>query len=66
MATPQLKGGNDLQAPEEKTALTHQHSDEERQQEVTADLDATVWKPRATAAREVAEKPSGTDLARDE
>ncbi|MER5995215.1 hypothetical protein [Streptomyces viridosporus] len=58
MATPQLKGGNDLQAPGEKAALTHQHSDEERQQEVTADLDAT--------ARKATEERSGTDLARDE
>ncbi|MFC9854196.1 tyrosine-type recombinase/integrase [Streptomyces prasinus] len=50
----------------EKAALIYQHSDEERQEEVAAGLDATVRKARATAAREADEKRSGTDLARDE
>ncbi|MGA5388566.1 tyrosine-type recombinase/integrase [Streptomyces pseudogriseolus] len=50
----------------EKAALIYQHSDEERQEEVAAGLDATVRKAREEAARKVAEKPSGTDLARGE
>ncbi|CAL9275160.1 hypothetical protein SUDANB5_03664 [Streptomyces sp. SudanB5_2050] len=50
----------------EKTALIYQHSDEERQEEVAAGLDATVRKVREEAAREADEKRSGTDLARDE
>ncbi|MFF3929263.1 tyrosine-type recombinase/integrase [Streptomyces hirsutus] len=50
----------------EKAALIYQHSDEERQEEVAAGLDATVRKARAAAAREAAEEPSGTDLARGE
>jgi integrase len=48
----------------EKAALIYQHSDEERQEEVAAGLDATVRKAREEAARKAAEKPSGTDLAR--
>lgn len=50
----------------EKTALICQHSDEERQEGVAAGLDATVRKARAEAAKKRAEKPSGTNLARDE
>ena len=54
----------------EKAALIYQHSDDERQEEVAAGLDATVRKAR-DAARERqrekgADKPSGTNLARDE
>ncbi|ALV50756.1 integrase [Streptomyces sp. 4F] len=48
----------------EKAALIYQHSDEERQEEVAAGLDVTVRKAREEAARKVAEKRSGTDLAR--
>ncbi|MER8221455.1 tyrosine-type recombinase/integrase [Streptomyces sp. NPDC094143] len=48
----------------EKAALIYQHSDEERQEEVAAGLDATVRKAREEAARKTAETPSGTDLAR--
>ncbi|MFJ4242775.1 tyrosine-type recombinase/integrase [Streptomyces iakyrus] len=48
----------------EKAALIYQHSDEERQEEVAAGLDATVQKAREEAARKAAEKRSGTDLAR--
>ncbi|MEU7089964.1 hypothetical protein [Streptomyces achromogenes] len=48
----------------EKAALIYQHSDEERQEEVAAGLDATVRKARAEAAKKTADKPSGTDLAR--
>ncbi len=50
----------------EKAALIHQHSDEERQEEVAAGLDATVRKARAAVARKAAEKSSGTNLARGE
>ncbi|MEV5462111.1 tyrosine-type recombinase/integrase [Streptomyces cellulosae] len=50
----------------EKAALIYQHSDEERQEEVAASLDATVRKAREEAARKATEKRSGTDLARDE
>ncbi|MET9522911.1 tyrosine-type recombinase/integrase [Streptomyces coeruleorubidus] len=50
----------------EKAALIYQHSDEERQEEVAAGLDATVQKAREEAARKVAGKRSGTDLARGE
>ncbi|GAA4304837.1 hypothetical protein GCM10023086_22290 [Streptomyces venetus] len=50
----------------EKAALIYQHSDEERQEEVAAGLDATVRKVREEAARKAAEKRSGTDLARGE
>lgn len=50
----------------EKAALIYQHSDEERQEEVAAGLDATVRKARSAAAREADKKCSGTDLARDE
>ncbi|WP_405448655.1 site-specific integrase [Streptomyces achromogenes] len=48
----------------EKAALIYQHSDEERQEEVAAGLDATVRKARAEAAKKAADKRSGTDLAR--
>ncbi|KYK16564.1 integrase [Streptomyces sp. CC71] len=48
----------------EKAALIYQQSDEERQEEVAAGLDATVRKAREEAARKAAEKRSGTDLAR--
>ncbi|MGW0081892.1 tyrosine-type recombinase/integrase [Streptomyces sp. NPDC003393] len=50
----------------EKAALIYQHSDEERQEEVAAGLDATVRKARAEAAKKATEKSSGTNLARDE
>lgn len=50
----------------EKAALIHQHSDEERQEEVAAGLDATVRKARTEAAEKAGEKPSGTNLARGE
>jgi hypothetical protein len=50
----------------EKAALIYQHSDEERQEEVAAGLDATVRKAREEAARKAAEWRSGTDLARGE
>ncbi|MEY9992973.1 hypothetical protein ABIE67_005005 [Streptomyces sp. V4I8] len=43
-----------------------EHSDEERQEEVAADLDVTVRKAREEAARKAGEKPSGPDLARGE
>lgn len=49
----------------EKAALIYQHSDDERQEEVAAGLDATVRKTRAAAARRTPDKPSGTNLARD-
>lgn len=48
----------------EKAALIYQHSDEERQEEVAAGLDATVRKARAAAAQKPSDKPSGTNLAR--
>ncbi|GAB3014242.1 hypothetical protein GCM10023080_096920 [Streptomyces pseudoechinosporeus] len=50
----------------EKAALIYQHSDEERQEEVAAGLDATVRKAREEAAQKAAERCSGTDLARGE
>lgn len=50
----------------EKAALIYQHSDEERQQEVAAGLDATVRKAREAAAKKGSAEPSGTDLARGE
>ncbi|MFG3262327.1 tyrosine-type recombinase/integrase [Streptomyces bobili] len=50
----------------EKAALIYQHSDDDRQQEVAAGLDATVRKARAAAAKRVSDKPSGTNLARGE
>ncbi|KAF3466534.1 tyrosine-type recombinase/integrase [Streptomyces sp. Tu 3180] len=50
----------------EKAALIYQHSDDERQEEVAAGLDATVRRARAAAARKAAEERSGTDLARGE
>jgi integrase len=50
----------------EKAALIYQHSDDERQEEVAAGLDATVRKARATAAKKAPDKPSGTDLAHGE
>nr|WP_308461157.1 hypothetical protein [Streptomyces sp. Ru62] len=52
----------------EKAALIYQHSDDERQEEVAAGLDATVRKARAAARetqRKGPDKPSGTNLARD-
>lgn len=49
----------------EKAALIYQHSDDERQEEVAAGLDATVRKARAAAAQRAPDKPSGTNLARD-
>ncbi|MFF5483706.1 hypothetical protein ACFY5C_41620 [Streptomyces sp. NPDC012935] len=56
---------SNLQSSEE-AALIYQHSDEERQGEVAASLDATVRKARAAAFRKADEKRSGTDLARGE
>jgi hypothetical protein len=54
----------------EKAALIYQHSDDERQEEVAAGLDATVGKARAAASKtqrdQGPDKPSGTDLARGE
>ncbi|MDQ0685177.1 hypothetical protein QF032_004196 [Streptomyces achromogenes] len=50
----------------EKAALIYQHSDDERQQEVAACLDATVRKARAAAAGRAPDGPSGTNLARGE
>lgn len=60
----------------EKAALIYQHSDDDRQQEVAAGLDATVRKARQEAATvaavpddtpdEPADQRSGTDLARGE
>ncbi len=50
----------------EKAALIYQHSDDERQEEVAAGLDATVRKARAAAAEKAGGERSGTDLARDE
>jgi integrase len=50
----------------EKAALIYQHSDEERQEEVAAGLDATVQKAREEAARKAAEKRSGMNLARED
>ncbi|WP_416970461.1 tyrosine-type recombinase/integrase [Streptomyces sp. 4F14] len=56
----------------EKAAMIYQHSDDDRQQEVAAGLDATVRKARQEAAAvpepetaATAPEPSGTDLARD-
>jgi len=56
----------------EKAALIYQHSDDDRQQEVAAGLDATVRKARQEAAAvpdDPPDKPddqrSGTNLARD-
>ncbi len=50
----------------EKGALIYQHSDDERQAEVAASLDATVRKARAAAAKKKPDEPSGTNLAREE
>ncbi len=50
----------------EKAALIYQHSDDERQAEVAAGLDATVRKARAAARGKQPDRPSGADLARDE
>ncbi len=50
----------------EKAALIYQHSDDERQEEVAAGLDATVRKARVAAAEKGPDKPSGTNLARGE
>lgn len=49
----------------EKAALIYQHSDDDRQREVAAGLDATVRKARAAAAGRAPDRPSGTNLARD-
>jgi len=57
----------------EKAALIYQHSNDDRQQEVAAGLDATVRKARQQAAATMPEheptapddQPSGTNLARD-
>ena len=58
--------------PSEKAALIYQHSDDERQQEVTAALDVTVRKARQEAAAvpdegidDPDDQRSGTDLAHD-
>jgi hypothetical protein len=48
----------------EKAALIYQHSDDERQEEVAAGLDATVRKARAAITRKTPDERSGTDLAR--
>ncbi|MEV8316239.1 tyrosine-type recombinase/integrase [Streptomyces sp. NPDC059900] len=50
----------------EKAALIYQHSDDDRQQEVAAGLDATVRRARGAASDQQRENPSGTDLARGE
>jgi integrase len=50
----------------EKAALICQHTDDERQEEVAAGLDATVRKARAAATGGPPAGPSGTDLARDD
>lgn len=57
----------------EKAALIYQHSDDERQQEVAAGLDATVRKARQEAAvvpeentHDPDDRRSGADLARGE
>lgn len=49
----------------EKAALIYQHSDDERQEEVAAGLDATVRTARAAAAEKTPDESSGTDLPRD-
>ncbi|WP_324608086.1 hypothetical protein [Streptomyces sp. 142MFCol3.1] len=46
--------------------MIHQHSDDARQEEVAAGLDATVQKARAAARKKEPDKPSGANLARDE
>lgn len=48
----------------EKAALIYQHSDDERQEEVAAGLDATVRKARAAAREKEPDRRSGTNLAR--
>ncbi|KPI04518.1 integrase family protein [Actinobacteria bacterium OK006] len=48
----------------EKAALMYQHSDDERQEEVAAGLDATVRKARAAITKKTPDERSGTDLAR--
>lgn len=50
----------------QKAALIYQHSDDERQEEVAAGLDATVRKARAAAREKEPDGRSGTNLARDE
>jgi hypothetical protein len=50
----------------EKAALIYQHSDDERQEEVAAGLDATVRKARAAAREKEPDSRSGTHLARGE
>ena len=49
----------------EKAALIYQHSDDERQQEVAAGLDATVRHARQATAKPPGDRRSGTNLARD-
>lgn len=49
----------------EKVALIYQHSDDERQEEVAAGLDATVRRARAAVAEKGHDERSGTDLVRD-
>jgi hypothetical protein len=50
----------------EMAALIHQHSDDERQEEVAAGLDATVRKARAAVrAEQKPDKPAGTNPARE-
>jgi integrase len=44
----------------EKAALIYQHSDDERQEEVAAGLDATVRKARAATTEKAPDKRSGT------
>ncbi len=48
----------------EKAALIYQHSDEEREEEVAAALDATVRRLGRRLVRKATEVPSGTDLVR--
>lgn len=50
--------------PSEKAALIYQHSDDERQEEVAAGLDAPVRKARAAAKEKEHDQASGTSLAR--
>ncbi len=46
----------------EKAALIHQHSDDERQEEVAAGLDAAVRKARAATTEKAPDRRSGTGL----
>lgn len=74
---PAVSSSSVRKAPSsEKAALIYQHSDDERQQEVAAGLDATVRKARkelqeaAAVPDEETDEPddqrSGADLARGE